>query len=264
LSERTVAAPRERGFLAASALLFLASAAGTIRWCAPMSGGMRMPGGWIMPMAWMRMPGQTWPGATASFEGMWIVMMVAMMLPSLVPMLSRYRRSLRAADAPRLGTLTAIAGAGYFLVWAVVGAGAYAIGLTVAAAQMQSPALSRAMPVATGVLLLLAGAVQLTAWKVRQLALCRLAPARDGRPPADASGAWRHGLRLGAHCLRASSIWMIVLLVIGVMDLRVMAFVTAAITGERLAPRPEPVARATGIVVIAAGMFLIARARSGA
>jgi len=50
-------------------------------------GEMPMPGGWTMSMAWMRMPGQTWPGAAASFLGMWIVMMVAMMLPSLVPML---------------------------------------------------------------------------------------------------------------------------------------------------------------------------------
>ena len=42
-------------------------------------------------MAWMRMPGQTWPGAAASFLGMRVVMMVAMMLPCLVPMLWRYR-----------------------------------------------------------------------------------------------------------------------------------------------------------------------------
>jgi predicted metal-binding membrane protein len=46
-------------------------------------GEMPMPGRWTMPMAWMRMPGQTWPGAAASFLGMWVVMMVAMMLPSL-------------------------------------------------------------------------------------------------------------------------------------------------------------------------------------
>ena len=44
-----------------------------------------MPGGWTMSMVWMRMPGQTWPGAAASFLGMWVVMMVAMMLPSLAP-----------------------------------------------------------------------------------------------------------------------------------------------------------------------------------
>jgi hypothetical protein len=74
----------QQAFLGVSALLFAASAAVTIVWCASMSamGEMPMPGRWTMPMAWMRMPGQTWPGAAASFLGMWVVMMVAMMLPS--------------------------------------------------------------------------------------------------------------------------------------------------------------------------------------
>src|SRR5439155_4659683 len=76
----------EQAFLSVSALLFAASVAVTIVWCARMSamGEMPMPGGWTMSMAWMRMPGQTWPGAAASFLCMWVVMMVAMMLPSLV------------------------------------------------------------------------------------------------------------------------------------------------------------------------------------
>ena len=92
--------------------LFLASAAVTIAWCASMSamGGMGMPGDWTMSMAWMRMPGQTWPGAAASFLGMWIVMMVAMMLPSLVPMLSRYRHAVARTGEARLGWLTAARG----------------------------------------------------------------------------------------------------------------------------------------------------------
>jgi predicted metal-binding membrane protein len=83
----------QRAFLGVSGLLFAASAAATIGWSASMPAmcGMPMPGGWTMSMAWMRMPGQTWSGAAASFLGMWVVMMVAMMLPSLVPMLWRYR-----------------------------------------------------------------------------------------------------------------------------------------------------------------------------
>ena len=50
----------QRAFVGVSALLFAASAAGTIVWRASMSamGGMPMPGGWTMSMAWMRMPGQ--------------------------------------------------------------------------------------------------------------------------------------------------------------------------------------------------------------
>jgi predicted metal-binding membrane protein len=53
---------------------------------------------------------------------------------------------------------------------------------------------------------------------------------------------------------------MAILLVIGVMDLRAMAVVTAAITVECLAPAGERVARAIGAVVVGAGLFLIARA----
>jgi hypothetical protein len=66
----------QQAFFGVSALLFAASAAVTIVWCVSMSamGEMPMPGGWTMSMAWMRMPGQTWPGAAASFLGMWIVM----------------------------------------------------------------------------------------------------------------------------------------------------------------------------------------------
>jgi hypothetical protein len=43
-----------------------------------------MPGGWTMSMAWMRMPGQTWPGDAVSFLGIWVVMMVAMMRAGLL------------------------------------------------------------------------------------------------------------------------------------------------------------------------------------
>ena len=56
-------------------------------------GDMEMPDGWTMSMVWMRMPGQTWLGAAASFLGMWVIMMAAMMLPALVPTLLRYRRA---------------------------------------------------------------------------------------------------------------------------------------------------------------------------
>ena len=59
----------ERAFFCVSALFFAISVAVTIFWCASMStmGKMPMPGGWTMSMAWMRMPGQTWLGTTASF-----------------------------------------------------------------------------------------------------------------------------------------------------------------------------------------------------
>jgi predicted metal-binding membrane protein len=249
-------------FLGVSALLFAASAALTIHWCASMSamGGMPMPGGWSMSMAWMRMPAQTWPGAAASFLGMWVVMMVAMMLPSLVPMLWRYRRAVGRAGEPRLGRLTALVGVGYFLVWTMFGVAVFALGVALAAVEMQLPALARAVPIALGGVVLIAGALQFTAWKARHLACCREAPGHGRTLPADAGTAWRHGLRLGLHCGHCCFGLMATLLGLGVMDLRAMAVVAAAITVERLAPAGERAARALGAVVVGAGLLLIARA----
>ena len=180
-----------QAFFGVSALLFAASAAVTIVWCASMSamGEMPMPGGWTMSMAWMRMPGQTWPGAAASFLGMWVVMMVAMMLPSLVPMLWRYRQAVGRTGETRLGRLTALVGVGYFFVWTVFGMAAFPLGVALAAIEMQQPALARAVPIAVGVVVLIAGSLQFTAWKARHLAWCREARARPY-----AAGRRRHGL----------------------------------------------------------------------
>ena len=252
----------QQAFFGVSALLFVASAAVTIIWCASMSamGEMPMPGGWTMSMAWMRMPGQTWPGAAASFLAMWVVMMVAMMLPSLVPMLSRYREAVSRTGETRRGGLTTIVGLGYFFVWTAFGIAAYALGVALTTIEMQQPALARAVPIAVGVVVLMGGFLQFTAWKARHLTWCREAPGRGRTLPANAGTALRHGLRLGLHCSRCCVGLMAILLVIGVMDLRAMAVVAAAITVERLAPAGERVARATGGVVVGAGLFLIARA----
>ena len=94
-------------------------------------------------MAWMRMPGQTWPGAAAALLCMWVVMMVAMMLPSLVPMLWRYRQAVGRTGETRLGRLTALVGVGYFFVWTVFGMAAFPLGVALAAIEMQQPALAR-------------------------------------------------------------------------------------------------------------------------
>ena len=251
----------QRAFFGVSALLFAASAAVTIAWCASMSGmgGMPMPGGWTMSMAWMRMPGQTWPGAAASFLGMWVVMMVAMMLPSLLPMLWRYRQAVGTTGNTRLGRLTALVGVGYFFVWTVFGMAAFPLGVALATIEMHQPALASAVPIAVGVVVVIAGCLQFTVWKARHLARCPEAPGPGRTLPAYGT-AWRHGLRLGLHCTRCNVGLMAILLVIGVMDLRAMAVVAAAITVERLAPAGERIARATGAVVVVAGLFLIMRA----
>jgi len=206
------------------------------------------------------MPGQTWLGAAASFIAMWIAMMTAMMLPSLVPMLSRYRQAIRTTGTKHLDRLTALVGAAYFLVWTMVGIVAFPMGVALAAIEMREPILARTVPFAVGALIVIAGALQFTSWKTRHLACCREAPGRGRKLPADAGTAWRHGLRLGLHCSYCCAGLTGILLVIGVMDLRAMAVVTAAITIERLAPAGERVARAIGVVIACAGLVVLARA----
>jgi len=252
-------------FFGTSALLFVASAALTTVWCDSMSalGEMTMPGGWTMSMAWMPMPGQSWWGAAASFVGMWIVMMVAMMLPSLVPTLWRYRGAVGRAGEMRLNWLTALVGIGYFFVWAVCGVAVFPMGAALVEIEMQQPALARVVPIAVGVVVVIAGALQFSAWKAHHLASCREAPGRGGILSADAGAAWRHGLRLGLHCTYGCAGITAILLVIGVMDLRVMVLVTTAITAERIAANGERVARAIGIVMVGIGLLLISRAAAG-
>src|SRR5947199_10334118 len=74
--------------LGTSLLLFLASAAATLHWSRSMAGGMAMPGGWTLSMVWTLMPAQTWAGSGARFVAMWLVMMVGVMVPTLLPMLA--------------------------------------------------------------------------------------------------------------------------------------------------------------------------------
>ena len=250
------------GLLRVSAVLFAASAVTTVIWCGSMSAmpGMEMPGGWTMSMTWMRMPGQSWPGAAATFLGMWIVMMIAMMLPVLAPMLLRYQRTVSAAGATRLARLTTIVGVAYFLVWTAFGVAVYPAGVALAEAAMARPSLARATPVTIGLVVMIAGLLQFTSWKARQLACCRANPVLGLRP--DSSTAFRHGLQLGIRCIRCCLGPTAILLCLGVMDLRAMAIVTAAIALERLSPANLGLARLTGAFATSAGLWLIVLAVS--
>jgi predicted metal-binding membrane protein len=239
------ASDSDQAFLGVAALLFVASAATTIVWCASMSamGGMAMPGGWTMSMAWMRMPGQSWIDAAAVFLGMWVVMMVAMMLPSLVPMLWRYRRTVAATGETRLGQLTVLVSIGYFFVWTVIGAVVFAVGAAVSTVAMGQPAVARAAPLAAGAVVLVAGWLQFTRWKLHHLACCRPTLDRAHTLASDAATAYRYGVRLGVHCAKCCGGLIAILLVVGVMDLVAMAVIAAAITVERVLPAGERVAR---------------------
>ena len=226
----------------------------------PAMQGMPMPGGWTMSMVWMPISGETEIEATASFLGMWVVMMMAMMLPSLVPMLWRYRQAVGLRGESCIGRLTLLAGLGYFFVWTLFGLVLFPLGASMAALEMEQPALARAVPVAVALVVLIAGGLQFHPWKAHHLACCRETPGRGRTLPADIGTAWRQGLRFGLHCGLSCANLTAILLVIGVMDLRAMALVTAAITSERLAPAGKRVAQAIGAVVVGAGLILLAQA----
>jgi len=217
-------------------------------------GTMLMPGGWTMSMAWMPMAGQGWLAAEASFVGMWSVMMVAMMLPSLSPWLWKYRCAAAAAGAGRPDGLMVVAGIAYFLVWSALGAVAFPLGAALAAVAMRGEHIARLMPVAVGAVVLAAGALQFTAWKTRSLICCRRAMADTGRCATDSAAAWRCGLHHGLRCCHCCAGLTAVLLAAGAMDLRVMALITLAITAERLAPARVPMWRVVGAVTVSIGV----------
>ena len=182
-------------------------------------------------------------------------MMVPMMLPSLIPMLWRYRKTVGGASVARLNWLTALAGAGYFSVWTVLGVAVFPLTVALAAIEMHQPALARVMPIAAGVVVLFAGVVQFTPWKARRLACCRA--FAHGRVSASYGETWRDGVRLGLRCASCCSNLMAISVVAGIMDLRVMAAVTLAVTIERLTPFGERVARAVGLVAVGVAMLIV-------
>jgi predicted metal-binding membrane protein len=156
-------------------------------------------------------------------------MMIAMMLPSALPMLLLYRWVLRFRDEASLGRATWSLGAGYFTVWLAFGAAAYLVGAVVAQGAMRFETVSRAVPAASGIALVVAGIYQSTPWKTACLRHCRnptqLVSGHLGRR------AWRDALSLGLHhgAFCAGCCWglMRVQLVLGVMSIGAMVLVAA-------------------------------------
>jgi predicted metal-binding membrane protein len=195
-----------------------------------------------------------------SFLGMWVAMTAAMMLPSLVPMLARYRAAIGRAGEPRPALPTALAGLGYFCVWTLLGVAVLPFEAALAAIETQVPAAAQIAPFATGIVVLVAGALQFTAWKARRLSFCREMPGCCDRPSASRRAAWRHGLRLGLHCVHCCAGLTAILIAVGIMDLRAMALVTVAITLERLTPARMRAAEVIGAATLGVGLFIIVQA----
>jgi predicted metal-binding membrane protein len=248
-----------RAFYGVVALVVASSAAATVAWCASMHAmnGMPMEGDAVAATSWTLASRHGALASAARFVGMWVVMTPAMMLPSLAPQLWRYRVAAERSGAPRPGLLTVLAVLGYLAVWGTAGSAAWLGRAALIDARRQTPGLAGAVPVATGLVVIVMGAIQLTAWKARQLRHCRFRSAHDGARRASAGSSWRHGVRLGIDCLRCCANLMAILLVVGAMDLRTMTVVTVAITLERLAPEGARIARVTGALALGAGVVSI-------
>ena len=257
---RTEAVPNGRAPLFVfSGLVFTASALATVYFCRSMSGGMEMPGGWTMSMMWMRMPGQTWTASAAMFMLVWLAMMVAMMLPSALPMLLNFRQSLPGNEDIDFGAPVVFAAAGYFLVWLAFGAAVYLAGVMFALAAMRLEWFIRLVPALSGAALMAAGAIQLTAWKMSGLRRCRTSDCVES-PGGDALKAgWCHGFKQGAVCFICCLAPMLALLALGAMNLTVMILIAATIATEKLMSKPEPFVRIFGFAALIIGAVATAR-----
>jgi len=177
-------------------------------------------------------------------------MMVAMMLPSIAPVLWRYHRHVRAMPSANAGGATALFAAGYASVWTIVSSGLFVISAWRSPMAMPSMGPSFA-PLTVGVVLFCAGVIQCSRWKERQLVRCR-----ECLWPGVVRGlasAWRNGCSLGIECSLSCAAPMAVLFVAGLMDARAMFAVTAAITAERIVPIRWGAARLTGALALVGG-----------
>ena len=250
----------ERASYAIAFLIFVGAAAATLYFNYSMShgsmaGGMPMPGHWTMSMMWMPM-GSAFESA-AIFTLMWLAMMIAMMLPSAMPMLLLYRRAAAFRGERYLGRAVFALGSGYFFVWTLFGVAAYLIGTFISRGAMRWDAFSRALPLAGGVALCIAGVYQLTPWKSSCLEHCRDPLGYVAHHLHDGlRGALRLGIHHGAFCAACCWALMLIQLVLGVMNLGVMVVVAVVIALEKMLARGEWIAKATGWAAIVGGVAM--------
>jgi predicted metal-binding membrane protein len=176
-------------------------------------------------------------GALGAFLALWVVMMAAMMFPSVAPAVTVHAMVMRRRDAAAAGLSTAFV-AGYLAAWATAGLVAYGLLRGVSASPVGSlsdDALARYVvaPVALG-----AAVYEFTPVKHVCLSQCRgpltflLRYWREGRV-----GALWMGVRHGGYCVGCCWALMLVLLAIGVMSVTWMAILALAIAFEKLTPR---------------------------
>jgi predicted metal-binding membrane protein len=250
-------------------LVWLARGMGEMAGAGSMSGmssGGSMSGGDMSGMSAGGMAGMAMPalGAwSASYAVlmflMWTVMMVGMMLPSAAPMILLYDRVRERQEAKGASLAgTGVFALGYLAAWALFSLGAIAAQWGLEWAALLSPMMVSASPWLGGGLLILAGIYQWTPLKNACLVHCR-SPitflAHHWRPGR--VGAFRMGLHHGLYCIGCCWVLMALLFVFGVMNLLWIAALAVFVLLEKVLPRGDLVGRASGGLMIAAGLLLI-------
>ena len=193
-------------------------------------------------------------GTLAWFVGVWVVMMAAMMFPSLTPTIALYSRMTKSRSA--VAPIAFISG--YLLAWASVGVLAFsaaALGGTFAGDFL---VWSRAGRWIAGTTLVVAAIYELTPLKDVCLSKCR-------SPLGFLLGAWREGpvgglkmgLRHGAWCIGCCWALMASLFALGVMSLAWMALIAGLIAFEKLIPSRRAATYGTAGVLLVLGVLLI-------
>jgi predicted metal-binding membrane protein len=217
--------------------------------------------GWLViddRMTGMDMGPGTDPGTFGFWVSSWVVMMAAMMFPSITPMVLMQRR-IQAAKRER-GEAAGLAGtpvfvAGYLLMWSAAGLVGF---LALWAGHEWSPGFldwDEAGPYVAGGVILIAGLYQLTPLKDVCLRKCRgpfeflLTAWRPGR-----IGALRMGVEHGAWCVGCCWGLMVSLIALGVMSVGWMVFVAALIAFEKLLPWKAVANRSIAALLIVLGL----------
>ena len=194
-------------------------------------------------------------GTLGWFLAVWVVMMAAMMFPSVSPTVALYARMTRerSSAAPALFT------AGYLVAWTAVGLAAYALAVAVGRVTGDVFAWDRAGRWVAGVTLLVAAAYELTPFKDACLGKCR-------SPLGFLLGAWKRGswgaLRMGtehgAWCIGCCWALMASLFALGVMSITWMAVIAGLIAFEKTIPWRRAATWGTFGVLLVLGVLVLA------
>lgn len=191
--------------------------------------------------------------SAALFMSMWVTMMVAMMFPTIAPIVLLHRMVSRKRGEGLLPT--AVFAAGYLAMWTAVGL----LPLTLLVGFRHVADGSTWVQRAGGGVLILAGGYQFTRWKDTCIRACRspltfLATHNFG---SGARGAFRAGTSHGLYCLGCCWALMAVLFVVGLMNLAWMAGIAVVFLAEKNWRRGIGLSKIVGVGVLAFGVSVL-------